>query len=578
MPYARNSEMPGSITDNVPDAGQSIMRNVINSQLARGLSETRAFASAWAALSRAGYARGEDGKWTKGSSPGSGSETDKMSPTPSAVHVPSTDWNRGRRRTRKDQTRKELSASARQSLENKVTDHNAEHGDKGRVSLPMLEQVYNRGVGAYRTNPESVRPNVSSPEQWAMARVNNFLRTIRTGRFRSGKHDTDLLPSKHPLSTRKAESYDAPDSARNNARKVLRWREEHGDAVKGMTRVGWTRANQLASGENLSRETVGRMAAFRRHQKNAEVAPEFKGEPWRDAGHVAWLGWGGETGVSWAEGIVAREKDKNMDKRQIVEDVYTTPAEAVTRALELGFSDGAIHVHNTADGTAAYMPGPDHEAYNKAVEARAGIIDNGADEYSEPEDEGEGYDEDREHSMSGRVANLLESIASLMKSDVSDSGGVFFGPDAPQYNGQGEATGIELSGTILKADDDERIVWGWASVVTEKGIPVVDKQGDVISPEEISKAATEFMLDVRVAKAMHEGEQVGHVVHSFPLTNELAKALGIQSEREGWIIAQKITDDETWARVKSGELSAFSIGGNAITEAYEDGTEGSDDA
>jgi hypothetical protein len=30
MPYARNSEMPSAITDNVPDAGQTIMRNVIN--------------------------------------------------------------------------------------------------------------------------------------------------------------------------------------------------------------------------------------------------------------------------------------------------------------------------------------------------------------------------------------------------------------------------------------------------------------------------------------------------------------------------------------------------------------------
>jgi Putative cation transport regulator len=173
MPYARNSEMPSAITDNVPDAGQTIMRNVINSQLDRGLSETRAFASAWAALSRAGYEKDPEGRWV---------ETDKMSPTPSAVHVPSTDWGRGRRRTRK-----ELSASARQALESKVTEHNAEHGDKGRVSLPMLEQVYNRGVGAYRTNPGSVRPSVNSPEQWAMARVNVFLRAIRTGRFPSGK-------------------------------------------------------------------------------------------------------------------------------------------------------------------------------------------------------------------------------------------------------------------------------------------------------------------------------------------------------------------------------------------------------
>ncbi len=34
-----------------------------------------------------------------------------------------------------------------------------------------LQTIYNKGVGAYKTNPQSVRPNVKSPEQWAMARV-----------------------------------------------------------------------------------------------------------------------------------------------------------------------------------------------------------------------------------------------------------------------------------------------------------------------------------------------------------------------------------------------------------------------
>ena len=34
-----------------------------------------------------------------------------------------------------------------------------------------LQTIYNKGVGAYKTNPASVRPNVKSPEQWAMARV-----------------------------------------------------------------------------------------------------------------------------------------------------------------------------------------------------------------------------------------------------------------------------------------------------------------------------------------------------------------------------------------------------------------------
>jgi hypothetical protein len=104
-----------------------------------------------------------------------------------------------------------------------------------------------------------------------------------------------------------AKTYQPPKGAQGNARKVLRWRDEHGDAVKGMTRTGWTRASQLASGDPVSRETVGRMAAFARHRKNSEVAEEYKDEPWRDAGYVAWLGWGGDSGINWAADIVDSE-------------------------------------------------------------------------------------------------------------------------------------------------------------------------------------------------------------------------------------------------------------------------------
>lgn len=37
--------------------------------------------------------------------------------------------------------------------------------------LSGLQTIYNKGIGAYKTNPSSVRPSVKSPEQWSMARV-----------------------------------------------------------------------------------------------------------------------------------------------------------------------------------------------------------------------------------------------------------------------------------------------------------------------------------------------------------------------------------------------------------------------
>jgi len=39
------------------------------------------------------------------------------------------------------------------------------------VSEKGLQQIYNKGIGAYKGNPQSVRPNVKSKEQWAMGRV-----------------------------------------------------------------------------------------------------------------------------------------------------------------------------------------------------------------------------------------------------------------------------------------------------------------------------------------------------------------------------------------------------------------------
>ena len=99
-----------------------------------------------------------------------------------------------------------ISEAVKKGLAEKVKEHNEKHGDKKgkKVTQRMLEAVFRRGVGAYNTNPQSVRPSVNSPDQWAYARVNAFLRAVRTGRFKSGKFDTDLLPEGHPLKAKKS--------------------------------------------------------------------------------------------------------------------------------------------------------------------------------------------------------------------------------------------------------------------------------------------------------------------------------------------------------------------------------------
>ena len=95
---------------------------------------------------------------------------------------PGQSWARSKRnqlenRPASDQ-QEAIEYSARdEALKKKVADHNEKYGDTKtkRTTLRTLQVVYNRGIGAYRTNPGSVRPTVKSSQQWALARVNSCL-------------------------------------------------------------------------------------------------------------------------------------------------------------------------------------------------------------------------------------------------------------------------------------------------------------------------------------------------------------------------------------------------------------------
>ena len=101
----------------------------------------------------------------------------------------------------------------------------------------------------------------------------------------------------------KLESYtDYPQSASNNAKRAIEYKEENGSDCG--TRVGWTRARQLADKKPISRETISRMASFKRHQQNKEV-PYSEG-----CGGLMWDAWGGSSGIDWAINKL-KQIDKN---------------------------------------------------------------------------------------------------------------------------------------------------------------------------------------------------------------------------------------------------------------------------
>ena len=99
------------------------------------------------------------------------------------------------------------------------------------------------------------------------------------------------------------ESYnDYPEGAVNNAKRAVEWKEKNGSNCG--TRIGWTRAGQLARREKISRDTIARMASFKRHQQHKDV-PYSEG-----CGKIVYDCWGGSAGVNWAI-----SKLKELDKK-----------------------------------------------------------------------------------------------------------------------------------------------------------------------------------------------------------------------------------------------------------------------
>lgn len=206
-----------------------------------------------------------------------------------------------------------ISGRVETALRRMVSEHNEEHGDRAssRATYGMLASSFRRGVGAYRTNPSSVRPNVRSEEQWAFGRVSGLLYALRNNRFRRTPYDRDLLPSAHPLSS-KEKSYttkqmfdDYPQSATNNARRVKNWIDKYGrDEVDGMTKVGLARMNMLIERRPFSLDMLKRTFSFLSRTKGGgynKINPDYKDTPWKDKGYVAFLGWGGQSMLSYAE-------------------------------------------------------------------------------------------------------------------------------------------------------------------------------------------------------------------------------------------------------------------------------------
>jgi hypothetical protein len=132
---------------------------------------------------------------------------------------------------------------------------------------------------------------------------------------------------------------DYPQAAVDNAKSALKYVGENGWGSCG-TDVGKARAYQLANRENISRDTIARMASFKRHQQYKNVLYE------EGCGGLMWDAWGGTEGIEWA---IKKLEEIDKTKFEVGIPHYTADGEIWT---------GETH----KDATGRLMTGAVHSA------------------------------------------------------------------------------------------------------------------------------------------------------------------------------------------------------------------------
>ena len=155
-----------------------------------------------------------------------------------------------------------------------------------------------------------------------------------------------------------SETYTPPKSAINNAKRGLDLRKKYGRG--GLTPAeaksygidsGITRAKRISKGK-LSRHDVRRMSAFNRHRQNYNPSKKM-GDGGPTAGTIAWLLWGGTSGVNWAKKKSAAMNAESFEAESKMECPPATKDVAINtknrNATIKNFDYGPLNVEEPGD-------------------------------------------------------------------------------------------------------------------------------------------------------------------------------------------------------------------------------------
>lgn len=192
--------------------------------------------------------------------------------------------------------------------------------DKGKeLAKRLISDGYTVYIISARNDVEgmlSVADSLGIPKERVYATGSNKAKMEKVAELGIEKHydNNEDVVNGLPGVGHQFQSYtDYPKAASENAKIALRWADENGWGSCG-TPVGKARANQLANGEPISRDTIARMAAFERHRQNSQK------ELGDGCGRLMWLAWGGDEGIEWAQRKLEQIDKEKKFVFQVVND------------------------------------------------------------------------------------------------------------------------------------------------------------------------------------------------------------------------------------------------------------------
>jgi hypothetical protein len=326
-----------------------------------------------------------------------------------------------------------------------------------------------------------------------------------------------------------AESYnDYPKKASENAQAALNYVEKNGWGDCG-TPVGKIRANQLAKGESISRETIARMSSFERQRQNSN-------KPLGDGcGRLMWLAWGGDEGIEWAtrkleqidkfagtkisidyDDTLSTERGKELAKRLIANGdvVYIISARQdkegmLSVAKELGIPESRVYATGSNKAKVEKITSLDISKH----------YDNNADVVKELGSKGEKF------KMGFAITNEDEHIIS----------GCLMEADLPIYRNN-EKFGEHY--VVFSADTIKQIAIKFAKKHYQSNVNLMHDANKVVDGCTMFES---FIVDK---------------------SRGIMPMQGFEGIADGsWFGSFYVENPKVWERIKSGELKGFSVEG-----------------